>query len=172
MGYKASKNINNKTKPAQNLRQFTQSPSLHNKSPSSFTKRSNTVTKQKSSQISPSYCFSYQFISQIEIISWTIICLVIMLSIDRIGVNGTMFDSRVTTNNDFEMNEWIEDDLIGDSDNQFVEKGDDNIDMDRLQNIIIQGLNLTRIPDVSKVSQKSKLIYGAHGAAISYTQTK
>lgn len=153
MGYKALKNINNKIKPTQRHCQYTQSPSLNKKS--SVRKRSNASAKQKRcSQLSPLYCFRCKFISQIEIIIiWTIVCLVIMVSIDQIGVgvNCTMLDSRVSLNKNFEVNEWIEDDLIGDSDNQFVDREDDNIDMDRLQNIIVQGLNLTRIPDVSKV---------------------
>ncbi|KAJ6641232.1 hypothetical protein Bhyg_06167 [Pseudolycoriella hygida] len=87
-----------------------------------------------------------------EIISLTIICLVIMIPIDRIGANCTMLDSRVSMHSNFKVNGWIDDDLLGDSDNQFVERADDNIDMDRLQNIIIQGLNLTRIPNVSKMN--------------------
>lgn len=150
MGYKVLNNINNKTNPTQRLRQFTQSPSSNIKSPASVRKRSGAI-KQKYSEIRPSNCC--QFISQIEIISWTIICLVIMIPIDRIGVNCTMLDSRISMNDNFEVNEWIEDDLMGDSDNKFVDRGDDNIDMDRLQNIIIQGLNLTKVPDVSKVSK-------------------
>lgn len=154
MGYKVLKNINNRTKPAQRLCQFTQSPnSSHTKSPSSFNKRSSAIIKRKSSHTPTSHYFNCQLISQINVISWTIACLVIMISIDRIGVNCTMLGSRVSVNNNIEVNEWIEDDLMGgDSDNQFVDKVDDNIDMDRLQNIIIQGLNLTKIPDVSKVS--------------------
>lgn len=151
MGYKALRYINNKTKPTQTIRQFTQSPSTNFKSPSSIRKRSSAI-RQKNTQKSSSCCFSHQFISPIEIIIFTLICLVIMIPIDRIGVDCTMLDSRIRMNNNFEVNEWIEDDLVGDSDNQFVERSDDNIDMDRLQNIIIQGLNLTRIPDVSKVS--------------------
>lgn len=151
MGYKVLRYINNKTKPTQKIRQFTQSPSTNIQSPSSIRKRSSAI-RHKKLQKSSSCCYSNQFISQIEIIIFTLICLVIMIPIDRIGVDCTMLDSRIRMNNNFEVNEWIEDDLVGDSDNQFVERGDDNIDMDRLQNIIIQGLNLTRIPDVSKVS--------------------
>lgn len=153
MGYKVLKDINNKTSLTQRHCPFTQSPSTNKTS--SVRKRSSAI-EPKCSQISPSYCLSCKFISQIEIISWTIVCLVIMISIDRIGVNCTMLDSRVSMYNNFEANEWIEDDLMGDSDNQFVERADDNIDMDRLQNIIIQGLNLTRIPDVSKVSHEMR----------------
>lgn len=156
MGYKQLKNTNNKTSPTQRLRQLSESPSSNKKLPSSVRKRSSVIKLKKCSQLSQSFCFSCQFISQIEIISWTIICLVIMIPIDRIGVNctmlDTMLDSRFSMNDNFKVNEWIEDDLMGDSDNQFVERVDDNIDMDRLQNIIIQGLNLTRVPDVSKVS--------------------
>lgn len=64
-----------------------------------------------------------------------------------------MLNGRVT--GDFEVNEWIEDDRMGDSNSRFVEdKGDDTVDMKRLQTMIVQGLNLTRIPDVSKVSRK------------------
>lgn len=151
MGYKVLKDINNKTSPTQRHCPFPQSPSSNKKS--SVRKRTSAV-EPKCSQTSPSYCLSCKFISQIEIISWTIFFLVIMIPIDRIGVNCTMLDSRVSMYNNFEANEWIEDDLMGDSDNEFVERADNNIDMDRLQNIIIQGLNLTRIPDVSKVSQK------------------
>lgn len=148
MGYKVLENINSKIKPTQRLRQFTQSPSSNIKTPSSVRKRSSAI-KRNRLQIS----FSCQFTSQIEIISWTLICLVMMIPIARIGVNCTMLDSRVSMNNNIEVNEWIEDDLIGDSDNQPVDIGDDKVDMDRLQNMIIQGLNLTRIPDVSKVSR-------------------
>lgn len=154
MGFNALQNINNKTQPTQKLCQFTQSTSSHIKSPPINTSQSNAIKKRKAAQTRPSYCFSCQFVSQIEILSWTLICVVIMIAMDRSGVNCTMLNGRMTS--DFEVNEWIEDDLTGDSDSYLVEKGDDTIDMDRLQNIIMQGLNLTRIPDVTKVSQAGK----------------
>lgn len=143
MGYKAIRHINNKNKPTQKNRRFIQSPSTSIKSlpPSS---------SQRSCAIKKSFSPSTRCIVQSEIFILTIICCLVT---DRVAVDCTMLDSRIHMNNNFGMSEWIEDDVIVDSDNQFVERVDDNIDMERLQRIIMQGLNLTRIPDVSKVSQ-------------------
>lgn len=151
MGYKALKNTNNQSNLTHARHcQSTKSSRSHTKSPHNH--QSNAIVNRKCSQQTRStHSFSYKFFCKTEIIRWTIVLLVIMISIGRIEVNCTMLDTRVSVNSNFEVNEWIEDDLVGDSDNQFVEKDADNIDMDRLQNIIIQGLNLTKMPDVSKV---------------------